>query len=329
MSITTPDNLGPMILQSLAPAMLYVPTPGMNYITICDKVSMPTNGGTTCRFMRPRALQPPTTQLGNSGIDPPAQVPQRDIIDAQMAFFGTGCIINEQVVLQDQEGVLAWLSERLAVSMRQGEDIILRDYIISAASEINASGGANGFNPTNYGLTDFSLLATTLDTNNAYKFMSGIEGEDKFGTGPIRSAYFMLASTELQSDFDALGSNGSISFISQWNYPNNSSALPTEYGSVGNIRILTSSENGVARNAVTDNSGNFNDVYYNPVMGKQAVTHIDQDGYSMRLIYRDPMYSGMLAQNATLALKFAQAQALTQDTAIRMSLCTRNVALGV
>jgi hypothetical protein len=44
--------------------------------------------------MRPRALVPPTIQLGNSGIDPPAQVPQRDIIDAQMAFFGTGCIIE-------------------------------------------------------------------------------------------------------------------------------------------------------------------------------------------------------------------------------------------
>lgn len=99
MQITNTGNLGPMILQSLAPAMLYVPTPTMNYITVCDKVSMPTNGGTTCRFMRPRALQPPTIQLGNSGIDPPAQVPQRDIIDAQMAFFGTGCIINEQVIL--------------------------------------------------------------------------------------------------------------------------------------------------------------------------------------------------------------------------------------
>jgi len=55
---------------------------------VCDKVSMPPNGGTTCRFMRPRAFVPPTIQLGNSGIDPPAQVPQRDIIDAQMAFFG-------------------------------------------------------------------------------------------------------------------------------------------------------------------------------------------------------------------------------------------------
>jgi len=67
--ITNTGNLGPLILQSLAPAMLYVPTPTMNYITVCDKVSMPSNGGTTCRFMRPRSLQPPTIQLGNSGID--------------------------------------------------------------------------------------------------------------------------------------------------------------------------------------------------------------------------------------------------------------------
>jgi N4-gp56 family major capsid protein len=317
MSITTTGNLGPMILQSLAPAMLYVPTPTMNYITVCDKVSMPANGGTTCRFMRPRALTPPTVQLGNSGIDPPAQVPQRDIIDAQMAFFGTGCIINEQVILQDQEGVVA---------MRQAEDLILRDYIVSAASQINAGGGTNGFNPTNIGASDCSLVATTLDTNNAYKFMSGIEGMDRFGTGPVRSAYFMLSSTELQSDFDALVGQG---FLNQWNYPTNASALPSEFGSIFNLRILTSSEAPVARNAVTNNQGTLNDVYYNTVLGKQAITHINQDGYSMNLIYRDPYYSGMLAQNATLAVKFAQAQAITQDTAIRNLLSTRLSNLGV
>lgn len=322
MSITNTGNLGPMILQSLAPAMLYVPTPSMNYITVCDKVSMPTNGGTTCRFMRPRALQPPTIQLGNSGIDPPAQVPQRDIIDAEMAFFGTGCIINEQVILQDQEGVLSWVSERLAVAMRQAEDLILRDYVVSAASQINAGGGSNADNPTNLGMSDFSLVATTLDTNNAYKFMSGIEGEDKFGTGPVRSAYFMLSSCELQSDFDSLVGSG---FISQWNYPTNASALPSEYGSAFNIRVLTSSEAPVARGA----SQNSNDVYYNTVLGKQALTHINQDGYSMQLMYRDPSYSGMLMQNATLAVKFAQAQAITQDTAIRNLLSTRLANLGV
>ena len=325
MSITTTGNLGPMILQSLAPAMLYVPTPTMNYITVCDKVSMPANGGTTMRFMRPRALQPPTVQLGNSGIDPPAQVPQRDIIDAQMAFFGTGCIINEQVILQDQEGVLAWVSERLAVAMRQAEDLILRDYVVSAASQLNASGGGGSDNPTPLGISDFSLVATTLDTNNAYKFMSGIEGENKFGTGPIRSAYFMLSSTELQSDLDSLAANTAGGFFNVWNYPNNTSALPSEYGSVNNIRILTSSEAPVARGV----SANGNDVYYNTVLGKQAITHINQDGFSMNLIYRDPYYSGMLAQNATLAVKFAQAQAITQDTAIRNLVSTRASSLGV
>lgn len=83
-------------------------------------------------------------------------------------------------ILQDQEGVLAWVSERLAVAMRQAEDLILRDYIISAASQINAGAGSNGLNPTNLGASDFSIVATTLDTNNAYKFMSGIEGMDRF-----------------------------------------------------------------------------------------------------------------------------------------------------
>jgi hypothetical protein len=48
-----------------------------------------------------------------------------------MAFFGTGCIINEQVIIQDQEGVLAWVSERLAVAMRQAEDL-KEEYLLAA-----------------------------------------------------------------------------------------------------------------------------------------------------------------------------------------------------
>jgi len=318
MTITTTGNLGPVILQSLAPAMLYTPTPGFNYIIPADKVTMPQRGGTTMRFLRPRLLSPPTVQLGNSGIDPPPQVPQRDIIDAQMAFFGTSCIINEQVILQDQDPVLAWVSERLAVAMRQAEDIILRDYIMSAASVINADGGSNGDNPTEISVADCSLVAQTLDTNNAFKFLSGIEGDLKFGTSPVRSAYFMLSSTMIQSDLDRLQGQG---FNSSWNYPSTVNALPTEYGNILNFRILTSSEAATAANA----SMNSRTVYYNTCLGKQAITHIDQDGYSMQLIYRDPYYSGPLAQNATLAVKFAQSQAITQDTAIRL-LATTNAA---
>ena len=171
-------------------------------------------------------------------------------------------------------------------------------------------------NPTEISVADCSLVAATLDTNNAMKFMSGIEGEDRFGTGPVRAAYFMLMSTEQQPDLDRLVGNG---FKSQWDYPHNTSALYSEYGAINNFRMLTSSEAPVARAA----SMNNRDVFYDYCVGKQAVTHIDQDQYSMQLIYRDPYFSGMLAQNATLAVKFAQSQALTQDTAIRILACTR------
>lgn len=69
--------------------------------------------------------------------------------------------------------------------MRQAEDLILRDYVVSAASQIMAGGGSNSDNPSNLGVSDFSLVASTLDTNNAYKFMSGIEGMDRFNISDL------------------------------------------------------------------------------------------------------------------------------------------------
>jgi hypothetical protein len=55
-------------------------------------------------------------------------------------------------------------------------------------------------------------------------------------------------------------------------------------------------------------------------LDKQAITHINQDGYvaSMNMIYRDPHSSGMLAQNAALAMKFAQAQVIIEASAISL-----------
>ena len=66
------------------------------------------------------------------------------------------------------------------VGQKSNRMLILREYVVSAASQINAGGGGNQDNPTNLGVSDFSLVAATLDTNNAYKFMSGIEGMDRF-----------------------------------------------------------------------------------------------------------------------------------------------------
>ena len=65
--------------------------------------------------------------------------------------------------MQNIEGVLAWVGERLAVSMRQAEDLILRDFIISAASLVNAAGYNNGDSPAGLGVSDFSFANAILD----------------------------------------------------------------------------------------------------------------------------------------------------------------------
>lgn len=313
MSITTTGNLPAPILQSLAPGMLSVPTPNFNYIIPAEKYSMPRQGGTTMRFLRPVPLIAPVVQLGNLGLEPASQIATREIVDASMAFYGTSVILNEQVVIQDQDPVLSWVTERLGVAMRQAEDIILRDFLLSAASIYNCKGGVNGDNPTEITVRDLSNVASSLDTANAFKFLSGKLGEDRFGSSPIRSAYFLLCSTELQPAFDGLDK-----FTSSWNYPNQNDVIYSEYGAVLNMRIFTSSEAAVQRGV----SMNGQDVYNNMAVARESYAHIDQDGYSSQLLYRPPIFSGPLALNGTLGVKFAQAQALLQETWLRNVRCT-------
>lgn len=314
MTITTTGQLPAPILQSLAPGMLSVPTPNFNYIIPAEKYSMPRGGGTTMRFLRPVPLQAPIVQLGNTGIEPASQVATREIIDAAMSFYGTSVILNEQVVIQDQDPVLSWVTERLGVAMRQAEDIILRDYLLSSASVYNCKGGTSGDNPTELTLRDLSNVASALDTANAFKFLTGKLGEDRFGSSPIRAAYFLLANTEMQPTFDAMDK-----FTSSWNYPNQNDTIYSEYGAALNFRIFTSSESAVQRGA----SMNGQDVYNNMAVAREAYAHIDQDGYSSQLLYRPPIFSGPLALNGTLGVKFAQAQALLQETWIRNVRCTQ------
>lgn len=42
----------------------------------------------------------------------------------------------------------------------------------------------------------------TLRTNSAYSFLTGIEGEDRFGTAPVRDAYFGLGHSDLIGQLD-------------------------------------------------------------------------------------------------------------------------------
>jgi N4-gp56 family major capsid protein len=304
MTITTTTDLPAPVQLSFSFKLLAVPVPDfINNIPAMRK-TMPANGGTTIRYRRYNPLKSSIVPLGNSGVTPPAQEMSAVNIDAQMSFYGQYVALEEQVTLQNQDPVLNETVKRLGVSLRQTEDELTRNMLLSTASSINATAGTNGDNPTEIKRDDIDGVIRALRNNNAYRISDMIEGEDRFGTAPVRDAYFALGSTELIGTLDRIDG-----WISKVQYPSQMTTLKPEEGSVSNIRFLLSSVGSVSENA----SALGANVYNTFVCGMEAYAVVEQDRYSASFIYRPPIYSGPLAQFATVGWKMAQVPKITND----------------
>jgi N4-gp56 family major capsid protein len=176
--------------------------------------------------------------------------------------------------------------------------------LASTASIINCVAGVNGDTPTEITRADVDEVVRTLLNNNAYTVLDNIEGQDKFGTAPVRDAYFGLCSSQLTGNLDAVQG-----FIHKNNYPSPMNALRSEWGSIGNLRFLVSSIGSVTPTASMLGAN----VYNIFCVGMEAYACIEQDGYSAQFIYRPPIYDGPLALNASVGYKFAEVPRITND----------------
>jgi len=303
-AITTTSTLPSPVQQSFSLKLLSVKVPNLIHKIPADQYRLPRHGGNTLRMRRYNPLQTSLVPLGNGGVTPPSQNLTAIDIDAKVSWYGSWVEINEQVVLQNQEAVLNECARRLGVAMRQSEDELTRDMLAATATVLNCTGGLNGDNPTDIELSDVQLAVRTLLDNDAYTLMDGIDGEDKFGTGPVRRAYFALCSTSLTPDLEGVDTFRHVNA-----YPAPNQALPSEWGSIGNLRFLISSIGSVTRNA----SALGNDIYNIFCVGLESYACVLQDGASAQFIYLPPIFSGPLAQNVTVGYKFAEVPRITND----------------
>jgi N4-gp56 family major capsid protein len=313
MSVTTTSVLPAPVQQSFSFKLLSVAVPYMIHKIPADLKAMPRNGGTTLRMRRYNPLATAPVPLGNSGITPPPQQLTAINIDAKMDFYGTYILLNEQVTLQNQDPVLNEATQRLGVSLRQTEDQLMSSMLASTASFINCVGGTNGDVPTEITRSDIDTVIRTLRGNNAYSFVTGLQGEDRFGTAPVRDAYFGLGHTDMIGQLDNVSG-----FIQKWNYPNQASTLDAEYGNVANVRYLLSSIGSTTPNASLLGATVYN-IFH---VGREAYAAIEQDGYSAQFIYRPPIYDSALALNASVGYKFAEVPRIQNDTWVFNLRCT-------
>ena len=174
--------------------------------------------------------------------------------------------ITNQVELTVEDRVLNEAARLLAQNLGQTIDEVTRDVLASTASTVQASNGANGGTPTEVTKADFDAAVFTLLGSDAEMISDVVVARDAFGTAPVRPAFWMYMDTALLDDLEAVSN-----FVHSSQYPNQQSVLDSEWGTVGNIRVLYTSVGSVSSAATP--------VYDNFIIGKEAyaVVHLGSE----------------------------------------------------
>ena len=265
---------------------------------------MPSKSGTTARFRRYNNLATATVPL-TDGVTPPPQVLSALNIDAKIDWYGSFVILTDQLTLQIQDPILNETGSLLAQSMRETHDELTRDMREAGAAQIDCVNGTNGDLPTELTFADIQSVYVALQLQSARLINDVIEGDLKFGTAPIRPAYWSMANTAIIPTLENVQG-----FIHEANYPSNMSVLYAEFGSVGNSRWTVSPLGSVSPNA----SALGADVYNCFLVGQQYYGIVDLEG-AFPSTYYQPLGWGNdpLHQRMSMGFKYAGAYRILND----------------
>ena len=273
------------------------------------------HSGDILRMRRFSRLETAPVPVNPSMLNPPSQQLTAVDIDAKIDWYATYVIITKQVTLINQDPVLNEAAARLGQSLRETEDQLVRDMLTATASFVNCVGGTNADNPTEIVRSDADGIVAALQNNNAEFVGNMIEGEDKFGTGPVRDAYFGMCHTDMIGQLENVGG-----FINKAQYPSQMNTMVSEWGSIGNIRFLLSSRGSITSNASLLGA----DVYNISITGQEAYTCIDLNGATAKFIYHPPGWGDDPCElRQTAGYRFAQVPRITNDAWIINLRCTQ------
>jgi N4-gp56 family major capsid protein len=239
----------------------------------------------------------------------------RDIEGGITRLPATHVVIKVKVrTLQAQDKPLNQMTHILGIQLRETEDALTRDMMAGTAAFVNCVGGVNGDLPTELTVSDCDGVVSALMGANARKLLSNIQGEDRFGTAPIKNSYMALAHTDLSGDLMA-----APGFKHSSAYPDQRNIAAAEWGQLSSLRFFLSSVG-----SYVDGASNLGNTVYNVFcVGLEAIGIVDQDGFNAQLIYTPPSIAGgPLWQNASLAWKTSFVARVLNDSWIVRLRCT-------
>ena len=302
---TTTLNMPPAVQQALSDYILATPEADLIHMFPVKRFALPMNSGNTLRMVRFDNLPVVKQPLPQNGTIPAPAVQTDEFVDARIRYYGQSVLLNEQVYLENQQPVFVGATERLQYCFQLSQDQLIRDAMAATTSVVNCTGGVAASTPTELSLQDIQDVNTLLLRNKAMKFTSGIEGEDRFGTGPIAASYLALGHTDLLNSLTNISQ-----FIASHQYSNVTPVLPAEVGYCNYFRFCLSAEGLIEANA----SSIGTDVYDMFMVAREAVGDVELSGYGVQLVYSDPsLVEPRFRTASSLAVKWSQAPTILND----------------
>jgi len=279
MSITQTTWPAP-VQQKFAGKLLSTPQARLIHSLMATPIKIPANSGDIIRQRRYSRFETVPVPVDPAMNNPPAQVNTQTDIDIKARWYSTYTVITKQVSFVNQDPILNGETARLGQCMRETEDQLIRDLLEATAGIVNCTGGVNGDNPTEVTRGDLDGVVATLQDNDAEFIYEMIEGENKFGTGPISDSYAGLCHTRMIPQLENVAG-----FINKAQYPNpNESRLASEWGSIGNVRFFLSSRGSIT----TAGSLLGADIYNMFIVAQEAYCAVELDGATTNIIYHPP-----------------------------------------
>ncbi len=260
------------------------------------------SGTFTAKWRRIENLTPVTTalaELTGSANFPTRTAVQPTVTDitATVSKYGNFIYLNEEVVLKNFTQQGAKLSEIMGMNAGQSLNRLQRNIaedngtqLFSAsattATDVILTASASG----DMTLTAISTAVNALNRNDALKFLPMTMGDRDIGTSPQRSAFWGICHVDTEEDI-----RGLTGFTAVETYAGQTSVAQGEFGSVGGVRWLSTTEATIdagtgettTGSATTEARGTSNraDVYSTLIFGQDWAGSVGLSSSHVKEIY--------------------------------------------
>jgi len=309
MGVITTTEYGSMCDRWAHRALLQRSKPNNNHNLFGRAFTLPQKNTDTMAFRRQENFNSDPVVLSEDSDPAPEQVQKFDI-NVTIQEFGKVTLLSRKVLLVVEDDTANEVADNLSQCMHTMLDKVTRDVWDSGVAQISCLSGVNGNAITEWTQTDFSRAIAYLDENNTEKMTPTVDGTSRFGTGPVEAAFWINAHVKLKADIRALDS-----FVPTSQYGSQDSVLKSEFGSLDEGRVVTSTNVKVSTDAAP--------VFNNTFVGANAYGYVNLDEVSTEMILKPLGFNDYLNRFQSMGFTAYFNAAILDDSHIVTLLSTK------